>query len=814
MNRRVFLSLFCVILVASSIICGVVFIPRLRDVVELKLNYSPQSTKLFNIGNNNDPIDVPVTTLPQFSIKLSEEKFANLWHAQATGREKAIEVSAINAKGDAKLSVNTQFDNVNKQVILTPAMANRVKPGLYTLGIKVKTVQGQYETITQDFSWGVLAINTNKGVYQVGEKVSVGMAVLDDFGTTKCIAKEEKVQPSTAKVYLTITSPSGKTQKLSTNDGTITGSPECADKSVTNKPDFLAKIDALEPGQYKIEMLAETILGQKIMTHSFNVQEQAPKFVIERTEFPTRIYPRSDYPVTISVTPMKNYNGPVTDILPKEFTITGISDYGDTQDKGNFRTILWNVNWKAGITYKLSYTIKFPRISPEFYLIGPMTMEGYKEEMEWQVASDSLFTFVQEKHTTGTGTAVNLTLDSTPVTGNVLIDICYRVSSGSFSTPNTGSGWSTAYSNSSSAPRIYMFYRTVTAGTTKTVGCRVTSSTTMGVQVLEFNGISSAGAIDSRNRRNAFSCTTSNANTNLTPTNPDVLAVGAYAALKTTSVSGHSTLTDSATSFNPASGTFDSAYLEEVNNPPVATANTATYAVNTSSTCANVLVHFNPSLSISQGSYRFFDNANSITPGGPLANVNQIMQLGFPNYPFRIRFLLDVDSPGGSTLPQFNLDYQLEYATLSADLATCGDITQWDLVSTSANGTDIAFYTNPDSGGNGTLVGAVAGDPTDGGYTTTTESYYEDDINGNAPIQTGDITNDSATALANNRAGLWDLSLVDNTDDAYSRHYCLRIVENGGALLDAYRNYPQVITVKSDVTIRGGSTIRGSTTIK
>jgi hypothetical protein len=77
----------------------------------------------------------------------------------------------------------------------------------------------------------------------------------------------------------------------------------------------------------------------------------------------------------------------------------------------------------------------------------------------------------------------------------------------------------------------------------------------------------------------------------------------------------------------------------------------------------------------------------------------------------------------------------------------------------------------------------------------------------------GDITNDQ-NSIGNNQAGLWDLSLVDNTDNAYSRHYCLRVINADGTELDAYRNYPQVITVQTDVTIRGGSTIRGSTTIR
>lgn len=793
------------------------------NVNEPKINFKPQHTQLYKISNINSTLDVLATTLPQFALSLKDEKFKSLWQAQAAERKTYVESKVVNVKGDASLSLETQFQDTQKQLVITPKIGNQVKPGLYTLNVKVKTVKGRDITITQDFTWGVLAINTNKGIYQVGEKVMIGMAVLDEFGTTKCIVKEGKVTSGTAKVHLSITSPSGKEQDLSTDEGTIIGSKECGDRTVTNIPDFLAKIDANEAGKYTIRMDAEALLGRKSITVNFSVQRDAPQYIIERTEFPTRIYPRSFYPVTIAITPQKDYSGPVADIVPINFKISDISGQGVTREKGDYQTILWQVNWKKGETYKLKYIIKFPRVAPEFYLIGSLTLDGFSEGREWQVASDSLFSLIQEAHNTATtGSSLTATFSTGATAGHLLVLICSRDAN---STINTPSGWNRAWRYTSNAPRISLFYRLASAGQT-TGTCSFTSNGSIAAQMLEFSGNSSTGYYDrSSSATGSTGCNSSpyTATSNsVTPSNPDNLLVSAFVSTAgNRTFSGHSVIVGAAstgftdnfnTGFSDANASYDSAWGEAVNNPEVAQ-NDAVTLSGAGTRCAMGVSSFNPSFTVSQGSYRFFDNANGITPGSALAPVNTVMQLGYPNYPFRIRFLLDIDSSGGTSLGLQTGDFVLQYATMSAGIVTCLNVAQWDPVLTAADGTDIAFYTNPDSGGSGSNISTVTGDPTDTGYTSVMESYYEDNINGLNGPNPGNITNDQ-NAVSNNQAGLWDLSLVDNTDDSFSRHYCLRVVNSDGTELDAYRNYPQIITVKTDVTIRGGSNIRGSTLIR
>jgi hypothetical protein len=68
--------------------------------------------------------------------------------------------------------------------------------------------------------------------------------------------------------------------------------------------------------------------------------------------------------------------------------------------------------------------------------------------------------------------------------------------------------------------------------------------------------------------------------------------------------------------------------------------------------------------------------------------------------------------------------------------------------------------------------------------------------------------------LSNAQAGLWDLSLIDNTDDSVTQTYCLQVTSGDGSLLDAYHTRPRITTIANDVDIRGGTTITGGTVIQ
>src|SRR5581483_10818709 len=142
------------------------------------------------------------------------------------------------------------------------------------------------------------------------------------------------------------------------------------------------------------------------------------------------------------------------------------------------------------------------------------------------------------------------------------------------------SGWSNGVNNSS-GPRIYLYYRVAPVGMSSTITCSTTTSGTLGIQALEFSGNSTSSVRDATSTLNASTVCNSGADQNtthnLTPGNPDVLVLSAFSATNTRTVTSQTSYTDPASSFNAASGTFDSGYAEIVNNPPIATNNAVTY---------------------------------------------------------------------------------------------------------------------------------------------------------------------------------------------------------------------------------------------
>jgi len=774
--------------------------------VKIDPDYVPKKISLIpiSIEKENKQFTLKGSLLPKFNLSLTGEEFAKLWTADAAERKKLVKTSLVNVKGDVQPKLSVDFNSKNKHVLVTPLIENKLKPGLYKLNITVKSSGGDVIT-QQDFSWGVMAINTSKSVYQQGEMVEIGMAVLGDYGNTKCIAEGE-VAFNTAKVWLQITHPNGKVDNFSTDDHTILGSKECGDRTVTNNPDFFTNVAANEIGEYKVHMIAEHIFGKREMDYTFLVSSGKPDFEIERIEFPTRIYPKVDYPVNVSVRANRDFRGEVGDFVPESFQISHVSNNGIATTVKNIQQVKWTVNWKKDQLYTLSYTIHFPQVAPELYLVGPFTIGKFKDQHQWKIASDSIFQFIQESHNTGSGTSVSTTLPNSIGQNHLVIRICYRTNNASFS---GGGGWSTAYNNSS-GPRIYMYYRVAPAGMSTTVTCSTFSSGTIAVQALEFSGNSTSSVRDQRNRvNNSSTCNTGahqNTNSNLTPGNPDVLAVSAFSATSTRTVTSHTNYTDSSSSFNASSGTFDSSWGEVVNNPPVATNDAATYDGG-GGTCDNLQVTFNPQISVSQGGYVFFENADSPNPGNPLASQNQSITLNVPNSAFRLRILLDIDSPSGSTIGVGSGDWQLEYALMPES----GDCSEgvYNPVDTIANGTPIAYNPNPSSGGNNVFISSSGNDPNDASYTEVYEDYIETWLNDSSE----DVTNNQNT-LGNNQAGMFDFSLIDNTTQPESQTYCLLVYNGDGSPLDGYRNFPTVTTPIIDVNIRGGTLIQGGTDLQ
>ena len=336
----------------------------------------------------------------------------------------------------------TYFDGGEFEVELTSPV-RELPPGKHVLKLIISD-NGQEYTATQDFTWGVLAYNSNKSIYAPGEQAYLQMAVLDDKGDTLC-------HPDYLR--LEIKDPLGRVTYLSTYNGLLIENPECGLNNVIDEPDFYGYYDVKEPGIYNVNLVAGTVNGERQISDSFEVREEVP-FAIERIG-PTRIYPKALYKMTLKVTPRNDFQGQFVETIPASFAV--VSGRGATTTLADSGKILsWDVDWEASSTYELTYTFDAPDKSPYFYLLGPAEVRQrpgkatstaadknidkedffngtgdnwqtvFSESREWQVASDATLEYYLARRDTNQTWSVDagqtigwLTASGTPEAGTV-----------------------------------------------------------------------------------------------------------------------------------------------------------------------------------------------------------------------------------------------------------------------------------------------------------------------------------------------------------------------------------------------------------
>jgi hypothetical protein len=368
---------------------------------------------------------------PEFELDIpieTSEKIGEVTKTQWKTDQEDISVVIREKETGATVSASIKKNDAGAFAILAEKGPDWV-PGNYSLQISARESFVYTRDLTQDFSWGVLALNSNKSAYLPGETAQLSFGILDELGHTLC----------DAPLSLRVIPPEGGEQVFSRDNGKIRQSGECAGDSVTEKPDYLAELALPETGTYQLILTGTNENGEHTISDYFTVEDNLP-YEIERTKFPTRVYPMAPYEVELTVKANQDYRGPVRDFVPKAFLIEDISGNGNVapsttktgtpsaeiaaQDAESYQNlpelsklmyahlatgeatldhtpkpITWEVDWKQGETYTLSYTIHFPTISPEFFLIGPFTVgepgtePEFRERRQWQVANDAARTW-------------------------------------------------------------------------------------------------------------------------------------------------------------------------------------------------------------------------------------------------------------------------------------------------------------------------------------------------------------------------------------------------------------------------------------
>ena len=329
---------------------------------------------------NNPPIPPPIEPTQAIN-KVDNWDFngnANGWTTVNNGADLQVCDNNSATSGDSAFEVTTTDPTglfASAPVSTTNSYTDSTTTGNTTYfyaitDLDINSNNSKNELVEQDFTWGVLAINTNKSIYLPNEKAYLQMAVLDDDSHTLC---------QTA-LKLEITTPKSETITLSSSKGTIGNSETCGVNNVTDIPDYFAYFQTNQIGLYQLKLI-NLDNGYQI-EDSFEVKDSLP-FEVERIAA-TRTNPfKANYVMNFKIKVNQDYQGQVIETVLSSFEILD-HDYSFTNE--NEKNITWQVDWQTGESYQLSYEYDAPNISPQFYLLGPLKISDFQEARSWQIA--------------------------------------------------------------------------------------------------------------------------------------------------------------------------------------------------------------------------------------------------------------------------------------------------------------------------------------------------------------------------------------------------------------------------------------------
>src|SRR5258706_11081019 len=202
------------------------------DVITL---HNPVQLK--NPKNNFSASEKPTFTLsiPTHTPDALGKFNSNIWKT----KQENIKAAIVYQNGTEYPATNQKNAEGQFSLSLDTKELNR---GDYKLYVSSTETAIYTRNLTQDFSWGVLAVNTDKSVYVPNETAHLSFGIVDNLGHTLCHAD----------IQATITDTSGKVTTFSTDNNTIKRSSECAGDSYTPTPDYTANYQVNNPGVYKM----------------------------------------------------------------------------------------------------------------------------------------------------------------------------------------------------------------------------------------------------------------------------------------------------------------------------------------------------------------------------------------------------------------------------------------------------------------------------------------------------------------------------------------------------------------------------------
>ncbi|MEK6967679.1 MAG: Ig-like domain-containing protein, partial [Nanoarchaeota archaeon] len=344
---------------------------------------NPETSKVFpadkqdNLHIKTSHRDLLASETPEFKFNSNSSKKKQGLDALAVavlGQKKKVTARLIGDSGtDLSSSVESSVDEMG-EVTVNIKRPKAFRPGRFTLGVTLEE-NGVTETFSQDFTWGVLAINPDKDKYLPGQNAFIGIAVLDNLGKTVCAAS----------VKLSMAKPDGSTVDYSTSDGSIQTSPQCSYLGVTELPDYYLTIPVETSGNYVMNLTADISDGTRSIISNFTAKDSLD-YQITRYG-PTRLYPYSVYTMNLSVKAFKSFNGSITDEVPAGFSLS--AENGDVISMPESQLIKWDASLSEGEKKSFIYHFDPPDIWPFLFEAGAAKIGDYSENRTWMLASDA-----------------------------------------------------------------------------------------------------------------------------------------------------------------------------------------------------------------------------------------------------------------------------------------------------------------------------------------------------------------------------------------------------------------------------------------
>ncbi|MCV0420259.1 MAG: hypothetical protein K5804_18600, partial [Microbacterium sp.] len=288
------------------------------------------------------------------------------------GLQTEIKTEFYDAKGNL-IQIESEITKIRLGMFDIKVLAtDMTRPGLYTLKTTLD-VNGQQFISENQFTWGLVTVNSESSIYPLDETVRFDIAVLNGTGNPVCGAdiSMNVIDPNLSSI-------------LMTSENEVSPSSSCGLYHSYFETDVL--------GNHTVYVKAQTNTGTVDFTTYFLVQDYVEYDIYRNAE--TKIDPfnyDNEFPVHIEIESFVGTNPmTITEYVPSFFDVKTDGMIQVVNDK---KAITWTVTPNEENVASVSYAYSVPLETPQLYALGKIEVkqEGvplFTEARNWYIAVD------------------------------------------------------------------------------------------------------------------------------------------------------------------------------------------------------------------------------------------------------------------------------------------------------------------------------------------------------------------------------------------------------------------------------------------